>query len=237
MSLFSVVPGPLRVLSCELSKSYSLEALCTNIRDFAFGSHSSLCFRCQKCLYKKCGLPPLTEYWPCELQGWRNGLPCPPWSSKSCSFGGSFPMPSTSKSLEPCVCTSVWLWAHPAPGKSLEGLLTTCPLKSPKASPSRTPTQHPLPKAWGSDGASLRLRLGPGEPSSSQWDLRGYNLQLENRLCSLPAGKMQKKRDTAKTASIRLWAEQKPVCSRNSVRAPGKRCSFEVPTGYHILPY
>ena len=106
-----------------------------------------------------------------------------------------------------------------------------CPLKSPKASPSRTPTQHPLPKAQDSDGASLRLPLGPGEPSSSQWDLQGYNLQLENRLCSLPAGKMQKKRDTAKTPSIRLWAEQKLVCSHNSVRAPGKRFSFEVPTG------
>lgn len=135
---------------------------------------------------------------------------------------GLFPMPSASRafslphrsiefpssqSLKSFAHTPSWVGAHPTPEKGIAdcvSLNTNAPSKKSKGSPSRTPALHPLPTAQDSDGASLRLQPGPGELSFSQSDLQGCNLQRENRLYSLPAGKMQQKRGTTKTPSLGL---------------------------------
>lgn len=94
---------------------------------------------------------------------------------------------------------------------------------SQEALPSRTPAQQPHPRAQDSGGASVRLQLGPGERSSTQSDLLGYNLQLENRLYSLLAGKTQKKGGIDSFDGT-LSRTEAPG------RVPEQGCSFKVPS-------
>ena len=136
---------------------------------FAFGSHASFLLQLSEMsLWEMWSLP---THWIVTVGSKIEERPCHtlPSPINLTYLGGSFPMPSASKSLslphrvmelpssqrlKSLGHTSLWVWAHPAPEKSLEGIADYVPLNTD------TPSQE-------SKGLTLKNSSSASSPQST----------------------------------------------------------------------